>query len=314
MQKLLKGRIPASIPPLPPMPRQPKDSLLASPLRIWRAEVVSAAQIRVGAWVSSTGSQRHLLPHTMVKDRVMDCYAAVQVLRGSGFYESDATGRVAVGAGALLWVLPGVRQSYSPEGGDWDERWVVFGGRQIDELARQGFLKPEYAVDAFGGDPEINTLMERIDAIFLRAGPLAVALASPLVCELIVVAHGLRTGLLRMDRSVDPVIAKALEAIEREAVTGLAPRLLARRLHVGYSTLRRRFKDQTSYSIKEYILRVQLRKAKELLATSGLSVAEVARECGFENALYFSRLFAQREGTPPRAFRNQHRRRANLLQ
>jgi AraC family transcriptional regulator of arabinose operon len=156
--------------------------------------------------------------------------------------------------------------------------------------------------------------MERIDAIFLRAGPLAVALASPLVCELIVVSHGLRTGLLRMDRSVDPVIAKALDAIEREAVAGLEPQMLAKRLHVGYSTLRRRFKDQTSYSVKEYILRVQLRKAKELLATSALSVSEVARECGFENALYFSRLFAQREGSPPRAFRNQHRRMANLLQ
>jgi AraC-like DNA-binding protein len=318
MHKMLARRASArsAAPRTPPPERRlaPADAAqLESPKRICRYDVVSAAQARIGVWISSTGSHRNLRPHSIIKDNVMDSsYAVVQVLRGNGYFESDATGRVAVGPGALLWTVPGVRHSYSPEGGDWDERWIVFGGRQVDELASQGFIGPEHAVDHFGHDPEISRLMERIDTVFLRGGPLAVALAAPLVCELIVVAHGLRTGLLRMDPSVDPVIAQALQVIEREAVSGVEPRALAKRLHVGYSTLRRRFKAHTSYSVKEYILHVQLRKAKELLVTTTMTVAEVAGECGFDNALYFSRLFAQREGSPPSVFRNQHRRLANF--
>ena len=70
-----------------------------------------------------------------------------------------------------------------------------------------------------------------------------------------------------------------------------------------YSTLRRRFKAQTGSSIKEYTLRLQIRRAKELLAGTTLAVRAVAAEIGLENPLYFSRLFAQREGISPVAFR-----------
>ncbi len=122
------------------------------------------------------------------------------------------------------------------------------------------------------------------------------------------VLHGLRTGLMRMDRNADPAISAALRIIEREALHGLQPETLARRVHVGYSTLRRHFKQQTGYAIKEYILGVQLRRAKELLATSLKTIGEIAQECGFENGLYFSRLFTQKEGVRPSKFREQHRR------
>jgi transcriptional regulator GlxA family with amidase domain len=46
-----------------------------------------------------------------------------------------------------------------------------------------------------------------------------------------------------------------------------------------------------------------LRKAKELLALSTLSVHEVAREAGFADPLHFSRAFSARVGLSPRGFR-----------
>lgn len=293
-----------SLPPPVPGPAP----VLTAPGRIWRHEVPSKMQVRQGLWVSSVGYHTHLAPHRMVQDRVMDCFAAVLVTRGRGYYSSAATGRREVGPGMLMWVVPGVAHSYSPAGGTWDEHWVVFGGTLADELERQSLIPAARPLIQVGNDPDVRGLFTRLEEVFLRGGPLAVALAAGLTWQLIVTLHGIATGLLHMDRNLDPAIASTLQIIEQEAVLGLSPQALARRVHVGYSTLRRRFKKQTGYSVKEYILRLQLRHAKELLAATSKSVNEVAHEVGIENALYFSRLFAQREGVSPSIFRKQHRR------
>jgi AraC-like DNA-binding protein len=300
----MKKMLIRSLPPPAPGP----SPVLTAAGRVWRHEIPSKLQLRQGLWVSSVGYHTNLSPHKLVQDRVMDCYAAVLVTRGHGYYASAATGRRDVGPGTLMWVVPGVTHSYSPTGATWDEHWVVFGGTLADELATQGLISASHPLVKVGSAPEVNGIFARMEEAFLRGGPLAVAMASSLTYQLIVTVHGVATGLLHMDQNLDPAIAKTLQIIEQEAVLGLSPRSLANRVHVGYSTLRRRFKQQTGYSVKEYILRLQLRHAKELLAATSKSIAEVADEIGIENALYFSRLFSEREGVSPRTFRKQHRR------
>ena len=44
-------------------------------------------------------------------------------------------------------------------------------------------------------------------------------------------------------------------------------------------------------------------EAKRMLIYTPLSVAEVAYDLGFDDPAYFSRFFAEREGTPPSRFR-----------
>ena len=56
--------------------------------------------------------------------------------------------------------------------------------------------------------------------------------------------------------------------------------------------------------------RVSLRidHAKQLLTTSDLPIETIAREIGIDDAFYFSRLFQNREGLAPSAFRSRYRR------
>ena len=46
-------------------------------------------------------------------------------------------------------------------------------------------------------------------------------------------------------------------------------------------------------------------RAKELLRTTDLSVAEVAARVGFDTTTYFNRIFRREVGCSPRAFRAQ---------
>ena len=45
---------------------------------------------------------------------------------------------------------------------------------------------------------------------------------------------------------------------------------------------------------------LKIEKAKELLVSSDLKIIDIALECGFGNASYFSEMFAKREKITPR--------------
>lgn len=310
MDKMLKSRKRASR-SLPPDRVLPPE--LQVPERVSRYEVPSLAHEKLGLWVSSVGRHINQGPQSIVRGRVLDSFAGVLISRGQGFFESPPTGRRTVRAGCLMWIVPGVAHSYSAEGGTWDEHWVVFGGRVADAFLREGLIQSERPLVEVGPSAEVAGLLERMLQVFLAGGPLAVPMAAGLAYQLVIQAYGHATGFLQRGPSADPAIGEAVRLIERDAARGVSPLALARNVHVGYSTLRRRFREQTGFSVKEYIQRVQLRRAKELLATTRQSVNEIARACGFGDALYFSRLFQRKVGMPPTQFRSDEWRNVALV-
>ena len=56
-------------------------------------------------------------------------------------------------------------------------------------------------------------------------------------------------------------------------------------------------------SPKQYILSRRLFEAKRLLSDTDLSITEIAKKVGFDNANYFSEIFSQKIGTSPLSFR-----------
>jgi DNA-binding IclR family transcriptional regulator len=78
---------------------------------------------------------------------------------------------------------------------------------------------------------------------------------------------------------------------------------LAETLYVSYSWFRKVFKEQTGEAPAEYHLNRRLEKARELLASSGMSVREISESLGFKNQNHFSALFKRKTGRSPTEFR-----------
>jgi AraC-like DNA-binding protein/mannose-6-phosphate isomerase-like protein (cupin superfamily) len=66
------------------------------------------------------------------------------------------------------------------------------------------------------------------------------------------------------------------------------------------------FRTYTGRPLMVYVADVRHRHAADLLRTTRLTVAAVAREAGFSDPSYFDRCFRQREGFPPLAYRRLH--------
>ncbi len=65
----------------------------------------------------------------------------------------------------------------------------------------------------------------------------------------------------------------------------------------------RLFKQQTGISPHSYLLSLQLKHAKTLLVESGLTVQQIAAECGFASSTHFIRAFKAKNAVTPAAFR-----------
>lgn len=78
----------------------------------------------------------------------------------------------------------------------------------------------------------------------------------------------------------------------------------AARLNVTTSHLNDTVKLLTGFSVTYFIQQESMREAQRLLSYSELSVKEIARLVGFDDAQYFSRLFSKVVGVPPVKWRN----------
>ena len=75
--------------------------------------------------------------------------------------------------------------------------------------------------------------------------------------------------------------------------------------HMSVSWFIRNFKEYTNSTPAQYILSLHISNAQTLLETTTYNVTEVANIVGYDNPLYFSRLFKKQSGMSPSEFRKQ---------
>jgi AraC-like DNA-binding protein len=109
----------------------------------------------------------------------------------------------------------------------------------------------------------------------------------------------------RADLDPDDAEATATDVV---VATALGPASVAERARAIGRTpdeLRRTVAEETSLPVHELVIRTRIARAQQLLATTDQPVGSVARQVGYDDPAYFSRLFAARVGASPTAFRRQ---------
>ncbi len=101
----------------------------------------------------------------------------------------------------------------------------------------------------------------------------------------------------------DPLVRRALMAMQQSLDAPLSVEALAGRLGVGRRRLERRFREALGTTPARAGRAVRLAQARHLLAGGGRSVAEIAAETGFCDASHLTRAFRAAEGATPEAWR-----------
>lgn len=78
---------------------------------------------------------------------------------------------------------------------------------------------------------------------------------------------------------------------------------VAKKLYINKCYLSRIFKEASGFTVNEYINMIRIRKSRELLSSTSLTVTEVAEAVGYDTITYFERVFRQYTLTSPSAYR-----------
>lgn len=101
----------------------------------------------------------------------------------------------------------------------------------------------------------------------------------------------------------DPEIAFAMRYIHEHACDPISPSDVLTVTGMSNSTAHRKFKKFVGHSIHSEIQNTQVNRLKKLLTTTNLNVAEAAKQSGFENVRYLTKVFRDYTGLTPTEFR-----------
>ena len=76
----------------------------------------------------------------------------------------------------------------------------------------------------------------------------------------------------------------------------------------------RNFKEYTGSTPLQYIVSIRITNAQRLLETTTYTVTEIGHIVGYENPLYFSRIFHKQKGVSPSGYRKQHCMREYIME
>jgi len=104
----------------------------------------------------------------------------------------------------------------------------------------------------------------------------------------------------------DKQIGKALKLIHQQPEKYWTLDLLAAEVAMSRATFARRFKDMVGQPMFQYLTLVRMRIASDLLRNSQKSVADIAEEVGYVSDMAFTKVFKEKNGATPIAWRKQY--------
>lgn len=116
--------------------------------------------------------------------------------------------------------------------------------------------------------------------------------------------HGFGDALTK-EKSNNASVNLAVEFIRNNLNTGLAIKDVAEHVYLNPNYLSVLFKEEKGITFSDFVTNERIRKAKELLIVSDMSLEEITERIGYQTTSYFIRVFKKLEGLTPNQYRNE---------
>ncbi len=240
--------------------------------------------------------------------RVLQEYQIIYITRGSGFFESEASGKQAVKEGSMIFLFPGQWHRYRPDAhAGWDEYWIGFQGEFAKKLMKKLQFTAKNPVIAIGFQSHILDLFLQILEVVKSEGIGFQQLSSGLTHMVLAQTFAAVRSKKLEGKAVEIVIQEVKLQMMAQSDQPVDFQAIADQFNISYSWLRKMFKHYTGLPLNQYHLQLRIQKARNLLISENCSVKEIAYRCGFESPFYFTRIFTQKVGVSPKVFRSQAR-------
>lgn len=209
--------------------------------------------------------------------------------------------------GDLLLFPPEAVHYYgrADDSNEWYHRWVYFRPRAYwadwlrwpHEVERVGHIK--LADQQLAN--EFDSLFLNIEETHKEIRPMSEQLAMNLLERLLIRCYEVTS--LADHAPMDHRILEACQILSASLSAEFSIEELAERVFLSPSRLAHLFREQVGVSIVRWREDQRIIRAKLLLQTTPLPVAVIGQQTGYDDQLYFSRVFKKRVGVSPSEYR-----------
>ncbi len=244
--------------------------------------------------------------------RVLSEYQIIYITKGKGYFSSDSTKKTNIVKGQVVFLFPGQRHTYCPrkETG-WNEYYIGFKGKIIDDIVANGFISPENQILDVGVNEDLVHLYSTAIKIAKEDKTAAQQNLAGITFNIIGTILSLAQNRNFESKDSAQKIEQAKVIMIENIHKNIDIKGIATNLGISYSLFRKAFKEYTGYAPAQYFQELKLRKAKELLAESNYSIKEIYYELNFSSYEYFLSFFKKKVGFTPMEYRNSGRVKQN---
>lgn len=214
-----------------------------------------------------------------------------------------------VPAGHMILYRPKEEQKYRYYGVDQPEvYWVHFTGNNVTNILRQYGISDSTHVIYTGTSLEYKRIFAQMIQELQMCRENYEEFLVLLLRQLFIllqrqIARRPKSGNLYMENEIQAAVLY----FQKHYNTAVSIEGYAASRGISTSWFIRSFKELTGFTPMQYILSIRMANAQNLLETTDYHVAEISNIIGYDNPLYFSRLFRKQTGVSPSEFRRQLR-------
>ncbi len=210
-----------------------------------------------------------------------------------------------VTAGHMVIYRPKEEQKYCYYGTDQTEvYWVHFTGNNVKNILRQYGISDSTRIIYTGTSLEYKRIFTQMIQELQLCRENYEELLTMLLRQVFIMIHRQTNSRPKAKNSyLESEMEAAAQHFNTHYNTAISIENYAASRGMSTCWFIRSFKEFSGTTPMQYILAIRMSNAQSLLETTEYNVTEIGRIVGYENPLYFSRLFKKQIGIPPSEFR-----------
>ena len=249
-------------------------------------------------------SERPKMPTYRPRGRVD--FQIIYIAAGCGHFHFDAVdNETIVPAGNIVIFRPKELQKYEYYGKDKTEvYWIHFTGSDVKNILRKYGFPDNERIFPVGTSMEYERIFKRIIIELQRCQDNYEEMLTLLLRHLLIIFQRelTREQVLKneyLDHEMDTAVTYFNENYNRDI--NIEEYATSKGMSVSWFI--RSFKKFTGSTPMQFIVSLRVNNAQVLLETTNYSINEISKIVGYDNQLYFSRLFHKLKGFSPREYR-----------
>ena len=255
--------------------------------------------------ITDIGYYPHAMHHYRRRDEPISQYVFIYCIDGAGWYR--LRGRTYRVARNQYFVLPPVEpHEYGADDADpWTIHWAHFRGDQARHVVADDLGPQTISPSADSRIANRIALFEEVfntlyDSLTVENTRYAISAFHYFLESLHYFRQYRRMGMQGNDADI---VKSTIHYMEENTGRHLTIDEIAASAGMSPSYLSARFRAQTGYAPLSYFNMLKIRRACRLLDTTPMRLNQISASLGFDDPLYFSRLFTKIMGLSPRAYR-----------